>query len=56
MSKPNSEEYVNFTIALLKDFQIIITEEQRAEMLSFLSQEQVNRYKIKLIKRSFGND
>lgn len=50
---PNSKEHVQFTIAVLHEFGIEVTLEQKKEMLSLPTEERVDRFKMKLIKESW---
>lgn len=48
---PNNKEHVRLTCALLKEFGIKVTEEEKAEMLSLPTEERVDRWKMNRIKK-----
>lgn len=59
MSTPNNKEHVRLTIAILKEFGIEVTKEEKAEMLSLPTEERVDRWKLKRIKKhweEYDND
>lgn len=50
---PNSEQYVRYTIYILKQFKMEITAEQKQVLLSCKTREEVDRMKRQMIKNFF---
>lgn len=51
MSTPNNKEHIRLTVAILKEFGIELTAEEKREISSLPTEERVDRWKIARIKK-----